>query len=249
MRRYEISDVDWERIAPLLPVKEGNVGRTVQDNRQFINGVLWISRSGASWRDLPERYGNWNSVFQPFRRWSMKGVWQQIFDALQEPGLDWLLINSTMVRAHQHSAGQKVTAQAEALGRSRGGFSSKLHACCDALGNPRRFILTPGQDSDYRQAQRLLGDDEPGAVVADKGYDSESFADFIRHLKTEVITPSRRSAKTPRNIDKNLYKDRNKVERFFGRMKHYRRIATRYDKTAVSYLSFIYFAARMILLL
>ena len=144
---------------------------------------------------------------------------------------------------------KKTTAQAEALGRSRGGFSSKLHACCDALGNPLRFILTPGQDSDHRQAQSLLGDDVPGAVVADKGYDSESFADFIRQRKAEVVVPSRRSAKTPRNINKNLYKDRNKVERFFGRMKHYRRIATRYDKTAVSYLSFVYIAASMILLL
>ena len=74
MRRYEISDVDWERIATLLPGKEGDVGRTAGDNRQFINGVLWIARSGAPWRDLPERYGNWNSVFQRFRRWAKKGV-------------------------------------------------------------------------------------------------------------------------------------------------------------------------------
>ena len=107
MRRYEISDEDWERIAPLLPGKEGDVGRTAENNRQFINGVLWIARSGAPWRDLPERYGNWNSVFQRFRRWSKKGIWQQVFDALQEPDLDWLLIDSTMVRAHQHAAGQK----------------------------------------------------------------------------------------------------------------------------------------------
>lgn len=107
MRRYEISDVDWKRIVPLLPGKEGDVGRTAQDNRQFINGVLWIARSGAPWRDLPERYGNWNSVFQRFRRWAKKGVWQQVFDALQEPELDWLLIDSTMIRAHQHAAGQK----------------------------------------------------------------------------------------------------------------------------------------------
>ena len=144
---------------------------------------------------------------------------------------------------------KKTTAQAEALGRSRGGFSSKIHACSDALGNPRRFILTPGQDSDHRQAQSLLGDDEPGAVVADKGYDSQSFVDFIEQRNAEVVIPSRKNAKAPRSIDKNLYKDRNKVERLFNRMKHYRRIATRYDKTASSYLSFIYFAATMILLL
>lgn len=95
----------------------------------------------------------------------------------------------------------------------------------------------------------MVGDDEPGAVVGDKGYDSEAFAEFIRQRNAEVVIPSRRNAKTPREIDKNLYKDRNKVERLFGRMKHYRRIATRYDKTAVSYLSFVYVAASMILLL
>ena len=144
---------------------------------------------------------------------------------------------------------KKTTAQTEALGRSRGGFSSKLHACCDALGNPRRFILTPGQDSDYGQAQELLAEDEPGAVVADKGYDSKALAQFIEQRNAEVVIPSRRNATAPRQINRNLYKDRNKLERLFNRMKHYRRIATRYDKTASSYLSFIYVAASMVLLL
>ena len=144
---------------------------------------------------------------------------------------------------------KKTTALAEALGRSRGGFSSKLHAACDALGNPRRFLLTPGQDADHGQAQGLLGEDKPGAVVADKGYDSKSFAEFIQQRNAEVVIPSRKNNKKPRAIDKNLYKDRNKVERFFNKMKNYRRIATRYDKTADSFLSFVYVAASMILLL
>lgn len=94
-------------LEPLLPGKIGDVGRSAADNRLFINGVLWIARSGAPWRDLPERFGNWNSVYQRFRRWSKKGVWQQVFEALQEPDLDWLLLDSTTVRAHQHAAGQK----------------------------------------------------------------------------------------------------------------------------------------------
>ncbi len=107
MRRYEISDQAWLRVCGLLPGKEGDVGRSAADNRQFLNGVLWIARSGAPWRDLPDRYGNWNSVYQRFGRWAKKGVWQAIFDALQEPDLDWLLLDSTIVRAHQHAAGQK----------------------------------------------------------------------------------------------------------------------------------------------
>ena len=107
MRRYEIKDYEWVRLEPLLPGKVGDVGRSAADNRLFINAVLWIARSGSPWRDLPERFGNWNSVYQRFRRWSKKDVWRQVFEALQEPDLDWLLLDSTTVRAHQHAAGQK----------------------------------------------------------------------------------------------------------------------------------------------
>jgi len=107
MRRYEIKDYEWVRLEPLLPGKVGDVGRSAADNRLFINAVLWIARCGSPWRDLPERFGNWNSVYQRFRRWSKKGVWRQVFEALQEPDLDWLLLDSTTVRAHQHAAGQK----------------------------------------------------------------------------------------------------------------------------------------------
>ena len=107
MRRYEISDFTWHRICDMLPGKSTDVGRTAQDNRQFLNAVLWLARSGAPWRDLPERYGPWNSVYQRFRRWAKKGVWKQIFEELQEPDLDWLLLDSTTIRAHQQAAGQK----------------------------------------------------------------------------------------------------------------------------------------------
>ncbi len=106
-RRYEITDEQWSRIEHLLPGKATDPGATARDNRLFINAVLWIARSGAPWRDLPERYGNWNSAFQRFNRWALRGRWQAIFEALQEPDLEWLMLDSTTVRAHQHAAGQK----------------------------------------------------------------------------------------------------------------------------------------------
>lgn len=107
-RRYEISDEDYERIKPLLSGKPGDPGRNANDNRAFINAVLWIARTGAPWEDLPERYGKPNTAFQRFNRWARKGRWQAIFEALQEdPDLEWLMLDSTMVRAHQHAAGQK----------------------------------------------------------------------------------------------------------------------------------------------
>ncbi len=106
-RRYEISDENWQRIKDLLPGKEGDPGRTAENNRRFINAVLWIARTGAPWPDLPERFGKYDSVFQRFNRWSKNGTWQHIFEHLQEPDLEWMMIDSTTVRAHQHAAGQK----------------------------------------------------------------------------------------------------------------------------------------------
>ena len=110
VRRYELKDADWARLAPLLPGKVGDAGRSAADNRLFVNAVLWIARSGAPWRDLPERFGPWNSVYRRFRRWAQKGVWQRVFEAVQDPDLDWAMLDSTSVRAHQHAAGQKKAA-------------------------------------------------------------------------------------------------------------------------------------------
>ena len=143
---------------------------------------------------------------------------------------------------------KKTTAEKEALGRSRGGFSTKVHVCCDALGNPRRLVITAGQDSDYLQAEALLGEDKPLAVVADKGYDGSSLVQAIEARGAKAVIPSRSNAKQPRLIDWNLYKDRNKIERYFNKIKHYRRIATRFDKTATAFLAFLHLTATMILL-
>jgi len=107
MRRYGIRDDQWKRIAPLLPGKSSDPGRTAADNRLFVDGVLWIARTGAPWRDLPTRYGAWNSVYQRFNRWAKAGVWEQVFERLQDPDVEWLMIDTTVVRAHQHAAGQK----------------------------------------------------------------------------------------------------------------------------------------------
>lgn len=106
-RRHEITDENWKRIKELLPGKAGDPGRTARDNRRFVDAVLWMARTGATWRDLPERFGKWNSVYRRFDRWTEKGVWQRVMDELQDPDLEWFMLDSTTVRAHQHAAGQK----------------------------------------------------------------------------------------------------------------------------------------------
>ena len=105
MRRFELTDEQWLRVEGLLPGKKGDPGRTAVDSRLFLDAVLWIARTGAPWRDLPERFGPWNSVFQRFDRWSKKGVWQRVFEALQDLDLEWLMVDATIIRAHLHAAG------------------------------------------------------------------------------------------------------------------------------------------------
>ncbi len=104
-KRYELSPVQWERIAPLLPGKAGDPGRTALDNRLFVNGVLWVLRSGPHWCDLPERYGQWKTAHKRFSRWSKAGVWDRVFaDLIKDRDNHYLMIDSTLVRAHQQAA-------------------------------------------------------------------------------------------------------------------------------------------------
>ena len=103
--RYELSDTQWERIAPLLPGKVSDPGRTGADNRLFVNGVLWVLRSGAHWRDLPERYGKWKTLHKRFTRWAKAGVWERVFASLiKDRNNQYLMLDSTLVRAHQQAA-------------------------------------------------------------------------------------------------------------------------------------------------
>ena len=104
-KRYELTSAQWERVAPLLPGKAGDPGRTAADNRLFVNGVLWVLRSGAHWRDLPERYGKWKSLHKRFSRWAKAGIWERVFEALiEDPKNEYLMLDTTLVRAHQQAA-------------------------------------------------------------------------------------------------------------------------------------------------
>ena len=107
-KRYELSDEQWQRISPLIAGKASDPGRTGSDNRLFVNGVLWVIRSGAHWHDLPERYGKYKSVHKRFTRWANRGVWERIFSALtSDPDNQYLMLESTVVRAHQQAASGK----------------------------------------------------------------------------------------------------------------------------------------------
>ena len=151
--RLVLSDAAWERMAPLIIGRPDQKGSTGRDNRMFVEGVLWIVRTGSPWRDLPEAFGDWNSVFRRFSRWSHKGVWWRIFAAMSDdPDFEYLI-----VEFHHHPRpparrrGEKRGSEDQALGRSRGGLSTKIHMAVRGLGCPVRFTLTAGQKGDARK--------------------------------------------------------------------------------------------------
>ncbi len=105
---FMLTDDEWNRIKDCLPGKLGDPGRRGSDNRLFIEGIMWMARNGAKWRSLPEKYGKWSTVHKRFIRWSKKGIWQMIFNTLAvDADTEWLMIDSTIIRAHQHAAGAK----------------------------------------------------------------------------------------------------------------------------------------------
>ena len=237
MARMVLRDDQWERIAPLVPGKVGDPGRSGADNRLFVEAVLWIVRVGAPWRDLPKDFGNWNSVFQRFRRWVRSGVFDQMFEALAaDADFEYIIVDGTIVRVHQHGSGARGGTQA--IGRSRGGLT--IVALVDALGNLVRFVLLPGQRHDSAGVAPLLTDLDFAALLADKAFDSDVIrADLDDRGATAVIPPKANRVTTiPCGFE--MYKWRHLVENFFYKIKEFRRIATRYDKTDTSFSAMIH---------
>ncbi|MGW7309942.1 IS5 family transposase [Streptomyces sp. NPDC054835] len=263
MRRHELSDAEWEFVRPLLP--ESLRGRKRLDDRRVLNGIVWKFRTGTAWRDVPERYGPWATLHTRFRRWAADGTFDRMLRAAQAKAdaagdIEWLVsVDSTVVRAHQHAAGgPKKGLRDPALGRSRGGLTSKIHLACDGRGRPLGFIVTGGNTNDctrftaVMEAIRVprLGPGRPRTrpdhVLGDKGYSSKAIRTWLRRRgiphtiperADQVRNRARRGSRggRPPAFDREAYKHRNVVERCFNRLKQWRGIATRYDKTAQSY--------------
>src|SRR3954447_20555940 len=220
MRRYALRDDQWDRIKDRLPGREGHVGVTAKDNRLFVEAVLYRYRAGIPWRDLPERFGDPETIHTRFSRWAKSGVWERVFNHLSDDAdNEYAMIDSTIVRAHQHSAGaRKKGGEDQAIGRSRGGLSTKIHATVDALGNPTGFHLTGGQEHDLAGADALLPELEAETLIADKAFDADQrVLEPLAEAGKAAVIPPRQSRKAPRAFDKELYKARHLIETFFAK--------------------------------
>jgi transposase len=242
MSQYDLTDFEWRVIEPLLPNKPRGVPRV--DDRRVLNGIFWVLRSGAPWRDLPERYGPRTTCYNRFIRWRKAGVWDRLMNAITAVyDRDIQMIDSTSVRAHQQAATARTCAE-NCLGRSRGGLTTKIHVVVDAQGLPIKLALTAGQTHDGQIADCLLDHLGPRTIVlADKAYDANRIRALIEEHGATPNIPAKSNRKWKPCFSKRLYRERNLIERFFCKLKHFRRVATRYDKLAGNFLAMVQLAS------
>jgi transposase len=259
MDRGDLTDAQWTRLQPLLPpprpAKGSKGGRPRNDDRPVINGILWILRTGAPWEDLPARYGKRSTVSTRYYRWIDQGIWDRIYTAVQaqadaDGALDWELhhVDATVIRAHQHAAGAKQgNPQTEALGRSQGGFSTKVHLRAEGNGKPMTIVLTPGEQHESTVFEQLMEQGavkrprrgrprlRPKRVVGDKGYSSRKIRAYLRRRGIGYTIPRKTNERRTGPFNRAIYRLRNRVERLINRLKQFRRLATRYEKRAENY--------------
>jgi len=266
MDRHVLTDAEWNAIRRFFPKERtGKRGRPWCSHRQVVNGVLWVLAVGAPWRDLPSAYGNWSTVYKRFCRWRKSGLWDRIFESVlrrvdRTCGIDDSLwcIDGSIIRAHRCAGGSRSNEPEEpenhALGRSQGGFGTKVHLISSGCGIPLAFVLTPGQQHESTVFETLLSavpfgaKRKPLALAGDKAYSSNAIRRTIAKHKMKDVIPTKSNEKRNPRFSKSTYKRRNIVERVFGWLKENRRIATRYDKQSLNYLAFLKIASvRMML--
>jgi transposase len=262
LARHRLTDREWELICDVFP-PPARTGRPPRDRREIVDGILWILRTGAPWRDLPDEFGPWGTVWDLFDRWNADGTLDTILSRLRSARIEagevddelWC-IDGTSVRAARCAAGgakkeDPTEPPDHALGRSRGGFTTKFHLLCDGHGHPLQFHLTAGQAHDNTALVPLLvGADEsvvdghgepiawPVALAGDKGYRADWIDDLLLELGITPVIPSKenedRSAR-PVEFDRTAYRRRSIVECLIGWLKECRRVLTRFEKSAKNF--------------
>ena len=250
--RLRLSDELWKAIEPLIRAVKGPQRRRPHElgERMFVEAILHQSRTGNPWRDMPQEFGNWEAAYKRFRYWERKGIWKRIWKHLQsldDQPVRHLFIDSTVVKAHKHAAGALKKSGGktkQAIGKSSGGWTTKLHAACSNSRTAVSLCLSPGQSHDATAFPAVWKGVPKSrwldSAVMDKAYDCDDIRRFLENQGIEAVIPPRSNRKMLFPYDKKKYRMRQKVERFFGRIKEFRRIATRYDKLAKTFMAFVH---------
>jgi transposase len=248
MTDIRLSDPDWGKIREFLRQEpRAYVGRDEQACRRFVEAVKWMSRSGAQWRLLPAAYGAWNSVYKRF----CALVCGRCLGAAVGRAGQRSRYRTWDDRRHNCAGASLCRWRAkkhgpQALGRSRCGFSCKIHLTVDGLGNPLRPLLTAGQRHDSTQAEALLDGFAFEKVIADRGYAGAQFIASVHGQGSEAVIPPHQSAQVEREYDAWLYRERHLVECCINKLKQFRRIFSRFDKLDRSFLGFVQFVCALV---
>ncbi|MGY1402177.1 IS5 family transposase [Streptomyces sp. SS10] len=276
--RWVITDAMWDRIEPLMPADPVR-GRRWADHRRTLEAIAWKYRTGSPWRDLPNELGSFQTAHKRLIRWAVDGTWGRMLTALlaAADGADdigWTVsVDSTVCRAHQHAAGARkrgLPDQAEpeghALGRSRGGLSTKVHLASDSHARPLALHVIAGQAGDAPAFETVMADirvprsgpgrprTRPDVVLADRAHSSRAIREHLRQRGVRAVIPQPadqaghrlrrgRAGGRPPGFDAEAYKQRNAVERCINRLKQWRGQAMRTDKLALAYQAALHLAA------
>lgn len=210
----------------------------------MLSGIFYVLRTGIPWRDLPAAFGPWSSVYTRFRRWCASGLFARML-AIVAKDADGELrhLDCSHIKLHQDGTNPPGGQAVQAIGRTKGGINTKLAAIVDSLGRAVALGLAAGQRHDLYAVEPLLPCLRGHRAVADKGFDADSFRARLCRQRTRVCIPPKRTRRTLVAFHRGYYRRRHRVENFFCRIKRHRRISTRYDKLAATFLGFVQLAA------
>ena len=279
----ELSDVQWAKLAPLLPPQRPRMGRPPKDHRLIVEAFVWLDRTGVPWRYLPGEFGSWATVASRFYRWRRQGVWDRALQALQADAdargeltgccsssmAVWCGLTSTLpgpgggrlrptwrrkARGALADPDQQGDREREALGRSRGGYSTKLHLRVEGGGKPMVILATAGQHHEAPMLRPLM---EAGAVRRPRGRPRIRPGRGLRRQGLQLPQPAALPAPPrhpggdpeqvepapPARLRPGRLPRAHRVERTINRLKQWRRVATRYEKREANYLTMVTIAA------
>jgi transposase len=244
----ELTEAQYERIKEALPVQRGNVSLS---NLQVLNGVLYVAEQGCKWRGLPKRFGRWHTVYMRMSRWSKAGVLDRVFEKLQVEQivrikLEAVSLDSTSIKVHPDGTGALKKNGPQSIGKSRGGWNTKVHMVAADARTAIAFALSPGNAHDAPEGRELLWElprmPEGLPMLMDKAYEGDETRQLVLDLGMVPVVPPKSNRKDPWEYDRALYKKRNEIERLFRRLKGFRRIFSRFEKLDVLFIGFLNFA-------
>ncbi len=246
MEQHLIEDAVWQRMLAALETVPYMHCRDLDRLRCFISACFVVLRTNLTWAELGGLVASAETAKKRFRRWAKKGVFDRLMECSQPVAApDVLHIDSTSIKCHRTAAGARGGGD-ECIGRSRGGLTTKAHHAVDGLGFIRRQLTSPGQQGDCTKAEALTAGLQPLSVVGDKGYDSDKAREHWLGRGIGVCIPPKRNRLVQHWYDKGLYRTRHLVENSFNRLKDFRRLSLRLDKTDISFRGFLAFAAAIL---